>query len=100
MLTIDFCTTCRGPTNTEPGAVATGVYEDGFIVIVDSTKGDLSSQVRPVATAPGSVFVDPQCKWTKSWFLSCWLPSFAINKHLRRNSQHLNLIRLHSGFAN
>mgnify|MGYP003694326693 CR=1 FL=1 len=57
---------CHGSTNTEPGAVATGSASVEFIVIVKLHSGDIVyGKSDPVATAPGSVFVDPQCKWTQ-----------------------------------
>jgi hypothetical protein len=58
---------CRGSTNTEPGAVATGSAKcrvhrhcaRAFSAIHDMEMF-VYRKSHPVATAPGSVFVDPQ----------------------------------------
>jgi len=62
---------CRGPTNTEPGAVATGfdlpeIQPNCSARVLDNPLkwfaliGSLCRKLNPVATAPGSVFADPQ----------------------------------------
>ena len=55
---------CRGPTNTEPGAVATGF--NLAQIRIRSSRGSVHRNLNPVATAPGSVLLDPQCKNSSS----------------------------------
>ena len=49
---------CRGPTNTEPGAVATGF--NLAQIQIRSSRGSVHRNLNPVAT--GSVLLDPPCK--------------------------------------
>jgi len=59
-LTLD---STSGSTNTEPGAVATGFNS---AKIQQTANRSTLSQVQPGATAPGSVFLEPQCKRSES----------------------------------
>ena len=52
----------RGSTNTEPGAVATGFMAGSLIMNQFSAINIEREASDPVATAPGSVFVDSRCE--------------------------------------